>query len=570
MGADVAGGHRVKTASGGGSRRAKGRHRAKQTTRATNGWLGAGALTLGLGAALASGTGVAHADGTTADGTSSSSASSSANSSSSPGASSGTSSVSSAPQSAETPSASTSRPSASTATSHARPSTGTPHGRSPRSTVQDADTDAKPRGGPTRPPVAAESNTPSSASTATAQSDPADDDDGTPVSSTPPVAPTSPAPSDATPFVGSPIVGAPSPLARHAMADVRAAVHAVVDGDGHGSATGSPRSGVALASAQAPTSTAAVALRPAVTASATTPVAAAPAPVAAVIPAGPLVVPPLPADPVTGLLVQVFSALNTLISPNPAVPPSNPLHLLVFEVVRRFEMIFGLPVVGTIPVRTSDPVIGTNPVSTVSGTPEPGDTVQTPYGAIGKWELQPNGQISNFGGEILDGRPVLEPVNLIILDPTSTSSAQAVAKLNAQFGAAGFPAQPVHSTGFQGVIDGVTYGQQPAGLLEGFSDNFFLLPDDHARAFGPDPDPNPSGAGYVWTVAASREQFGINGLLPTHVYVSYNAARDALASRLVLSGATLVGIVPLNNALDDATGSTGDHDGYAIVIQLND
>lgn len=545
----------------------KGRHRAKQTTRAANGWLGAGALTLGLGAALASGTGVAHADGTAADGASGSPASSSANSSSSPGASRGTSSASSAPESAETPNASTHRPSASTGTSHERTSTGTPHGRSPGSTVQDADTDAKPRGGPTKPPVAAESSTPSSASTATAQSDPADDD-GTPISSTPPVVPTSPATSDAKPIVGSPIVGAPSPLARHAMADVRAAVHAVVDGGG--SAIGSTRSGVALASVQAPTTTAAVAVRPAVTASATTPVAAAPAPVAVVAPAGPLVVPPLPADPVTGLLVQVFSALNTLISPNPAVPPSNPLHLLVFEVVRRFEITFGLPVVGTISVRTSDPVIGTNPVSTVSGTPDPGDTAQTPYGAIGKWQLQPNGQISNYGGEILDGRPVLEPVNLIILDPTSTSSAQAVAKLNAQFGAAGFPAQPVHSTGFQGVIDGMTYGQQPAGLLEGFSDNFFLLPDDHARAFGPDPDPAPSGAGYVWTVAASREQFGINGFLPTHVYVSYNAARDALASGLVLSGATLVGIVPLNNALDDATGSTGDHDGYAIVIRLND
>ncbi|MCW2557029.1 MAG: hypothetical protein JWP55_993, partial [Mycobacterium sp.] len=41
-------------------------------------------------------------------------------------------------------------------------------------------------------------------------------------------------------------------------------------------------------------------------------------------------------------------------------------------------------------------------------------------------------------------------------------------------------------------------------------------------------------------------------------------------SRLLLSGATLVGIVPLSNAVDSATQTTGDHDGYAIVIQLND
>ncbi len=109
--------------------------------------------------------------------------------------------------------------------------------------------------------------------------------------------------------------------------------------------------------------------------------------------------------------------------------------------------------------------------------------------------------------------------------------------------------------------------QQPTGILEAFSDNIFVLAGDHARAFGPAPVQD--GAGYVWTVAASREQFGLNGLLLTHVYVSYDAGRDELASRLILNGATLVGIVPLSNAVNSATETTGDHDGYAIVIQLN-
>jgi hypothetical protein len=296
--------------------------------------------------------------------------------------------------------------------------------------------------------------------------------------------------------------------------------------------------------------------------------AVAPNPVAVLPAAATPVAPPLPANPVEGLLTEVFSVVNTLVAPNPAVPPTDPVHLLVFEVVRRIEITLGLPVAGTPTVTAPDPVIGTNPVSTTLGIPSPADVVSTPYGDIGKWLLQPNGRISTFGGERLGGKTLLEPINVIILDPTSTSTAESAAKINADLSRAGFPAMPVHSTGFHGIVSGTRFGQQPDGLLEAFSNNLFVLPDDHARAFGPAPEPG--GTGYVWTVAASREQFGLNGLLPAHTLVSYNAARDELASRLILSGATLVGIVPLSNAADDPTHTTGDHDGYAIVLRLND
>ena len=112
--------------------------------------------------------------------------------------------------------------------------------------------------------------------------------------------------------------------------------------------------------------------------------------------------------------------VNTLIAPNPAVPPTDPLHLLVFEVVRRIEMNLGLPVAGTPTVSTPT---GDRHESGIhdSWGPRPADVVQTPYGDIGKWLLQPNGQISTFGGERLGGKTLLEPINVIILDPTSTS-----------------------------------------------------------------------------------------------------------------------------------------------------
>jgi hypothetical protein len=250
------------------------------------------------------------------------------------------------------------------------------------------------------------------------------------------------------------------------------------------------------------------------------------------------------------------------------VPPSNPLQMLAVDVVRRIEITFGLPVVGTPIVVTRDPVTAGYGVSTSAGVPSADDVADTPYGEIGKWLLQPNGKISNYGGQKYTGKSLLEPVNVIILDPTSTSSAEAAKKLDSDLSQAGFPAQAIHSTGFQGVIGDVTYHQQPTGFLEAFSDNNFLLPDDHARVFGP--APAESVAGYVWTVAASRELFGLNGLIPAHTLVSYNEARDELASRLVLNGATVVGIVPLNNAYVGTSATTADHDGYAIVIQLND
>jgi hypothetical protein len=335
-----------------------------------------------------------------------------------------------------------------------------------------------------------------------------------------------------------------------------AEVHPVVDPESPGPAARSFVSGAG--SAAATTAAAKTALAP----SSPTPAVVAVLPAAATP-----VAQPLPGNVIIGVLSQVFSVVNMLISPNPAVPPADPLHLLAFEVVRRIELTLGMPVVGTPTGFTNDPVIGTNPVSTTPGVPSPDDVVQTPYGDIGPWLLESNGQISDFGGAQLGGRAVLEPINVIIVDPTSSTAAEATAKFNARMTQAGFPALPIHSTGFQGTIDDVTYGQQPTGSLDAYSDNFFLLPDDHARAFGPDPVQTASG--FVWTVAVSREQFGLNGFLPTHTYTSYNAARDELASQLMADGATLVGIVPLSNAVDSATQTTGDHDGYAIVIRLN-
>ncbi|MEV0674658.1 hypothetical protein [Mycobacterium sp. NPDC050441] len=268
---------------------------------------------------------------------------------------------------------------------------------------------------------------------------------------------------------------------------------------------------------------------------------------------------------VLSALAATPSAANT--GGAPAVPMPMPMVQAMLQLVHREIERTALGANHFGPAAGSTP-IGVNAVPAIApGVPTPADQVPTVYGDIGKWMLQSNGQISDYGGLPYGGRTVLEPVNVIIVDPTSTSAAEAACKLNTVMFWSGYPAQPIHSTGFQGTIDDVTYAQQPTGPLLGFSDNFFLFPNNHGRIFGP--DPVETSTGYVWSGSFSTEQFVIYDLLPRHAYVSSNLARNALAMRLIASGqATYGGMVPMDNSYNTVTTTTGDHDGYAVVIIL--
>lgn len=203
-----------------------------------------------------------------------------------------------------------------------------------------------------------------------------------------------------------------------------------------------------------------------------------------------------------------------------------------------------------------------------AAAPDPDDQVDTEYGDIGKWMLDSRGEIADYGGLPYEGRTVLEPVNVVIVDSRSRSTLEATWRLNAAMWRAGFPPRLIHSTGFRGLIDSQLYRQQPRGLLVGYSDAFFLLPNNHGRIFGPDPVETSSG--YVWSGAFSTEEFVFYQGLPRHAYVSGNDARDALAAKLVSSGrATLGTPVSLENSYNTDTVTTGDHDGYAAVLMLN-
>ncbi|WP_163700535.1 Ig-like domain-containing protein [Mycolicibacterium agri] len=201
------------------------------------------------------------------------------------------------------------------------------------------------------------------------------------------------------------------------------------------------------------------------------------------------------------------------------------------------------------PVKTMLPAAT---AATAAAVPQPGDVASTVYGDIGKWMLKSGGQVANWGGQLNNGQPIYEPVNVIIIDDASTSREESITKLNRAMKVAGFPARTPHSGGYKAIIDGATYGQQPTGFLQAFASSG--TPTDHGRMFGP----ADSSAGYVWSGAFSTQ----NG---SHRYVSFVTARDDLADQLVARGvATSLAPVDLGNA-----GITGDHDGYAVVLVLN-
>ena len=279
------------------------------------------------------------------------------------------------------------------------------------------------------------------------------------------------------------------------------------------------------------------------------------------------------ASPVSTLIMVLGYAPSAGLGGLPLTPVSpTPLVLGALQLLRReydpaaYNQINGM----TQALAAGSAASTANP-SNETGTPTPGEQVPTPYGDVGKWMLQSDGQISTYGGQpSADGRQQLEPVNVIIVDPNSSSPEESQAKLDRAMTSSGFPAQPVHSGGFSALLGGQPYTQKPAGLLEGYSDNLFILPNDHGRIFGPETVATPSGTEYVYSGAFSTEQLGTFMGLPTHTYVSSNMARDALALRLILSGqAKFGGFVPLQNAVDTPGQTTGDHDGYAVVLILN-
>ncbi|MFE6056588.1 hypothetical protein ACFQ6N_38100 [Kitasatospora sp. NPDC056446] len=240
-------------------------------------------------------------------------------------------------------------------------------------------------------------------------------------------------------------------------------------------------------------------------------------------------------------------------------------------------------------VAAQAPVAGA--VTASGGGESWGDTVQTPYGELGKWMLtcqtpkSPDCQPSDWGisdwlgQQQPDGRRLDEPINVVIVDRTSTSPEEATLKLLGGMAAAGFPSKYGHSDGYRAMIGSALQGQQPTRVTCNatvsskygcaFADQEYnhLGPIDHARAFGP--APLPDGHGYVWIEALSTERPGLYHFRPTHLYKSFKTAQDNLCTGMShVAGVRIGDPIDLQNRLDGIDRYTGDYTGKACLAFL--
>lgn len=209
--------------------------------------------------------------------------------------------------------------------------------------------------------------------------------------------------------------------------------------------------------------------------------------------------------------------------------------------------------------------------------PPPGltynSTIATPYGDVGQWMINKDNQIADWIGtpQPVNGslKTILEGINVIMVDTASTNAVQSTRNLNAWMARAGFGASAISSVGYKGAFGPEPYwiyGQQPTGASQAFRDSFFLFANSHARAFGP--YPNQNGPGYVWISSLSEENWTITNPL-THGYESFDTARNKLRDGMVAAGAGDLGQLFMDNVYNEGIYSTGDADGYAVVLELN-
>lgn len=201
----------------------------------------------------------------------------------------------------------------------------------------------------------------------------------------------------------------------------------------------------------------------------------------------------------------------------------------------------------------------------VNGTLSAED-IATPPGlpAVGKWMIDRNGLIAHWLGEIVNGKKLREPINVILVDAGAASADDAKRRLIAAARKAGYPVRFGHSTGYRGFIGNQLHPQLPAGRDDAFSNDVFEVSNNHGRLFGP----YTMDGAFVFTGAFSREAVRPYRR-PAHRYASFNRARDDFTQRLDRrTSFKLNGFVNLDNAIvGDAAVTTGDHDGLAVLLR---
>lgn len=185
---------------------------------------------------------------------------------------------------------------------------------------------------------------------------------------------------------------------------------------------------------------------------------------------------------------------------------------------------------------------------------------------IGKWMIAQDGTIAHWLGELVDGRALREPINIIIIDGISGSAQESASRLEAAATAAGFPIRSGHSGGYRALIDRKVFPQLPKDRDRAFSNEIAELTNDHGRLFGP----YPFGGAFLFIGAFSREDVRV-AQVPHHSFASFNQGRDDFARNLDRKTEFKISdFVCLDNSIiGDRQTTTGDHDGIAVLLRAS-
>jgi hypothetical protein len=178
---------------------------------------------------------------------------------------------------------------------------------------------------------------------------------------------------------------------------------------------------------------------------------------------------------------------------------------------------------------------------------------------IGKWMFDPDYKPSQWSDKELDDKIIREPINIIIADSISKTGNEAEQNLLDALEKAGYKNRWGHASGFKGLIDNIYCNQFPSDSFHSISDESFLFDNNHGRIFGP----YYKNGTYYFTGAMSRE----SGYY--HDYISFGQARDGFVESLsAKTNYKLIRKVWLNNLINKDNLTTGDHDGYAVLISV--
>lgn len=187
------------------------------------------------------------------------------------------------------------------------------------------------------------------------------------------------------------------------------------------------------------------------------------------------------------------------------------------------------------------------------------------FPALGKWMYQADKQRAHWLGVKYMNKNLIEPINIILIDSISKSSAEAKQRLVSNLVLAKYTSRPMHSGGYFGFIDSVFYPQLPAEKSHAFSNHSALINNNHARVFGPHFYKDV----YLFVAALSRENIAPLDKVK-HSFASFNKARNEFANSMdKRSHYKITDYLDMHNSIvNDSLNGTADHDGISILLKL--